>query len=491
MRVSISRASEFHGLNPFSCFVLDPALTTNPRRKPTTISVDHSSKALTMSISNDIQIRAIGILERYRAERTIPLASSSDSPVNATLPHVDAEHRYSADLDLSVDVTDFVRWLDNRVIVKDLGESTALCYRKWVSAHLESVGHTSTAELRAWIAPSRRKRNEAAAEVNPENVLRNDVDDSKLFVTSTSTNQRFLSFISDSVLELVKADLLPPARTSAEEENPSRNRIASMETAMWFMCTLWTGLRPREWPYARYLDEHFDPDTATTQKQVLEVRTLKQSGRREDNPLKEKRYLVLENWPDNQIVALKMFLEMVYKHEDAGEFDTFYERRRKLLQRSWRRIINSKVGVIEHIGVELTAENKAKLKAIAKATSSPALFDGNALTFYTARHAFAEEARRSGSFSRFEIAAVLGHSMITNQAYYGPRRESLDREHSFVLPKPWPGDAEAIEMWDKTANPLRGKYLNREDLSQAILDTESRNRERDSQDGVASFWQGL
>lgn len=260
-----------------------------------------------MSISNDIQIRAIGILERYRAERTIPLASSSDSPVNATLPHVDAEHRYSADLDLSVDVTDFVRWLDNRVIVKDLGESTALCYRKWVSAHLESVGHTSTAELRAWIAPSRRKRNEAAAEVNPENVLRNDVDDSKLFVTSTSTNQRFLSFISDSVLELVKADLLPPARTSAEEENPSRNRIASMETAMWFMCTLWTGLRPREWPYARYLDEHFDPDTATTQKQVLEVRTLKQSGRREDNPLKEKRYLVLENWPDNQIVALKKF----------------------------------------------------------------------------------------------------------------------------------------------------------------------------------------
>ncbi|WP_219096297.1 hypothetical protein [Pseudomonas sp. UMAB-40] len=442
-----------------------------------------------MSISNDIQIRAIGILKSYRSEQVSPSTSHS-LPVNAPLPHADDSLSHSANLDLSVDVSDFVRWLDNRVTVKGLGESTARCYRKWVSAHLESLGHTSTAELREWIPPNKRARIAAAAEVDPDNVLQNDVDDSKLFVSSTSTNQRYLSFISESVLELVKADLMPPARTKHEDENPSRNRIASTETAMWFMCTLWTGLRPREWPYARYLEEHFDPDTALTQKQVLEVRTLKQAGRREDNPLKEKRYLVLENWPDNQIAALKMFLEMVYKHEDAGEFDSFYERRRKLLQRSWRRIVKAHSADIEHIGVELSVENKAKLKAIAKTTSSPVVFDGNALTFYTARHAFAEEARRSGQFSRFEIAAVLGHSMITNQSYYGPRKESLDREHSFTLPKAWPGDADAIEMWDNTANPLRGKFMNREDLSQSILDVESRNRERDTKDGVAGFFQG-
>lgn len=260
---------------------------------------------------------------------------------------------------------------------------------------------------------------------------------------------------------------------------------------MWFYCTLWTGLRPREWPYARFLETHFDPDTGQTQNRVLEVRTLKQSGRREDNPLKEKRYLVLADWPESQLTALKMFLAMIYKHEDAGDFDTFYERRRKLLMRAWKRILKTHGGAIEFLGVELKRETKPKVTSLAESTSSPALLDGNALTFYTARHAFAEEFRRSGNFSRFELAAVLGHSMITNQSYYGPRRTKLDREHSFTLPAPWPGDAEAIAMWDKTVNPLRGMYTNSEDLSQSILDTESKNRDRESIDGVSSYWLGL
>jgi hypothetical protein len=447
-----------------------------------------------MAISSDIQIRAIGILKTFRSENvgastTLPSGTSVDvSSIQSPAPSADIGNGQP---DLDVDVQDFTRWLDKRVIEKGLGEQTALCYRKWVAGHLESIGHTSTSTLRAWIPPSKRERLKDAGANSPDNVLLNDVDDTKLFASLTKTNQRYLSFISEPVLDLVMADLMPPARTQHEEDNPSRNRIASMETAMWFYCTLWTGLRPREWPYARFLEKHFDPDTGLTQKHVLEVRTLKQSGRREDNPLKEKRYLVLERWPDSQITALKMFLAMIYKHEDAGDFDTFYERRRKLLMRAWKRILKSHGGAIEFLGVELNRDTKSKVKSLAQSTSSPALFDGNALTFYTARHAFAEEFRRSGSFSRFELAAVLGHSMITNQSYYGPRRDKLEREHSFILPEPWPGDAEAIAMWDKTVNPLRGKYTNSEDLAQSILDTESKNRNREAEDGVSSFWLGL
>jgi hypothetical protein len=283
--------------------------------------------------------------------------------------------------------------------------------------------------------------------MSPENVLLNGVDDTKLFVATTKKNQRYLSYLSESVLDLLRLDLMPPPRTKEEDEKPSRNRIAGMEAFMWFMCTLWTGLRPHEWPSARYLEEHYDPDTQLTIRRVLEVTTLKQSGRRENNPLKDKRYLVLEDWPYNQIHALKLFLDIVYRHEDTKLFGDFYNRRRMLLNRSWARLVKFHGGTIEHLGVELSPSKKSKLKSLAASTSSPAVLEGQSICFYTARHAFAEEARRSGSFSRYDMAAVLGHSMITNQSYYGPRKEQLAREHRYTLPKPWPGESGAIAMW--------------------------------------------
>ena len=445
-----------------------------------------------MTISSEIQQRAIGILKSFKGDNPEVLGSSQSNGVDADVTSAPTQTPSPTDQpDTSVDIATFTRWLDHRVTAKGLGEQTALCYRKWVSSYLESLGHASTSKLRAWIPPSRRQRLKDAAAISPENVLLNGVDDSKLFVASAKKSQRYLSYLSESVLELLKSDLMPPARTKEEEVNPSRNRIAGMETAMWFMCTLWTGLRPHEWPSARYLEEHYDPDTQLIIRRVLEVTSLKTHGRREDNPLKDKRYLVLEDWPDNQIHALKLFLEIVYRHEDAKGFGSFYDRRRKLLKRSWVRILKFHGGTIEHLDVELSRSKKSKLKSLAASTSSPAIFKGNSICFYTARHAFAEEARRSGTFSRYDMAAVLGHSMITSQSYYGPRKEQFAREHRYTLPKPWPGESDAIAMWDHTANPLRGMYMNRDSLAQSLLDTESKNRNREDVDGISSFWLGL
>lgn len=445
-----------------------------------------------MTISSEIQLRAIGILNAFKSDNPESSVSSQGNGVDAESSSAPTSTPSPSDPpDTCVDVAKFTRWLDLRVTDRGLGETTALCYRRWVSSYLEDLGHTSTQELRAWIPPSRRERMKKAAVESPENVLLNGVDDEKLFVSSSKKNQRYLSFMSESVLELLKADLIPPPRTKEEEVNPSRNRIAGMETAMWFMCTLWTGLRPHEWPSARYLDNHYDADTQQTIRHVLEVSTLKTSGRREDNPLKDKRYLVLDDWPDNQIRALKIFLEIVYRHEDAKEFGVFYDRRRKLLQRSWARVLKFHGGTIEHLNAEFSQAKKAKLKKLAASTSSPALPEGKSICFYTARHAFAEEARRSGTFSRYDIAAVLGHSMITAQSYYGPRKERFEREHRYTLPKPLPGESAAIAMWDQTANPLRGKFMNRDDLAQSLLDTESKNRNREDVDGISSFWLGL
>lgn len=444
-----------------------------------------------MTISSDIQIRAIGILSTFQREISgktgATLGNSDGSTVEES---ADAQKRTGHAQNDLVDVEAFTSWLDVRVSEKGLGEQTALCYRRWVSSYLEDLGHPDTAPLRAWIPPARRERMKLEAATKAESVYLNDLDDTKLFVSTTQKNQRYLSFISEKVLDLMVADLMPAARTPEEDSNPSRNRIAAMETAMWFMCTLWTGLRPQEWPYARLLGEYYDPDTHTRARNVLEVTTLKQAGRREDNPLKSKRYLMLDSWPDKQIQALKIFLAMVYKHEDADSFVDFYDRRRKLLQRSWRRILKGHDKSIEHLGVEVSPHNRERLKAATRSTSSPSVH-GNHLTFYTARHAFAEEVRRSGEYSRFEIAALMGHSMITNQSYYGPRKEHLDREHTFTLPRCWPGEADAIEMWDKTANPNRGKYMSTEELSKALLDTEGKNRNTEERDGIASFWLGL
>lgn len=438
-----------------------------------------------MSSSTDIKIRALGILDTFRHEYPKLFGSS---PANSGTEHLpDSPTLDGTHSGHGVDVAAFISWLDHRVTVKGLSDTTAKCYRRWVAKHLEDVGHRGTGELRAWIPPGQRVALAEAAAMSPEHVLLNDADDSKLFEAAAQGNSRYLSFISEPVLEIVISDLMPAARTPAEDANPSRNRIAAMETALWFTCTLWTGLRPREWPYARFLEEHFDPDTGVTQKQVLEVRTLKQSGRREDNPLKEKRYLVLDQWPESQITALKMFLGMVQAHEDTDTFDAFYLRRRLLLHRAWKRVMKRYDGGMAYIDVEIAASNKRRLKSIAESTSSPGVFKGSSLTFYTARHVFAEEARRD-RFSKFEIAAVLGHSMITNQSYYGQRRSTLSREHQFVLPRPWPGDADAIELWDKTANPLRFKYMTKDELSQSILDIESKNRDRDETDGVSAAW---
>jgi hypothetical protein len=202
-----------------------------------------------MSFSTDIQIRTVGILDTFRHEHPKLFGSSPANPSTGhshNPPTLDSTHS-----DQGVDVAAFIRWLDHRVTVKGFADTTAKCYRRWVAKHLEHVGHHGTDKLRTWIPPTQRYALAKAAAMGPEHVLLNDADDSKLFEAAAQGNSRYLSFISESVLVIVIADLMPPARTA-------------METALWFTCTLWTGLRPREWLYARFLEEHFDPDTGVT-----------------------------------------------------------------------------------------------------------------------------------------------------------------------------------------------------------------------------------
>ena len=92
--------------------------------------------------------------------------------------------------------------------------------------------------------------------------------------------------------------------------------------------------------------------------------------------------------------------------------------------------------------------------------------------------------------TRFELAAMLGHSLLTNQVYYGPRTQHENREFEFALPRPWPGDAEDIKQWDRQVNPLRYKFMQGDlfagETATAIADEGAGWRE--DRDGASSFF---
>lgn len=55
--------------------------------------------------------------------------------------------------------------------------------------------------------------------------------------------------------------------------------------------------------------------------------------------------------------------------------------------------------------------------------------------------------KHSGLYTRFELAAMIGHTKIVNQRYYTLDHKYTLKTYSHTLPRPWPGDAGDIEQW--------------------------------------------
>jgi len=349
-------------------------------------------------------------------------------------------------------------------------------------------------------------------------------------------NSRYLAFIDRGSFGCLLEQLL------GETRGGKLRYQSGAEAAMMMQVTMMTGVRPNEWPSCRFLDSFFDPDTKLTLGPVLEIQTLKQSGRRDDNPLRDKRYLVLDRWPSEQVEQLKSFVGLV--HGLGDEFGSFYGKARMALSRAWkraqveyrrqcervltefrsqadghlrvpddRRVEGEETCVIEEslrareeglgggevfegadgVCVDVLSElaeswvSAASMGAVSVEVVSDldrlsglvALRDERGISFYTGRHIFAEEIRRSISLTRFELAALLGHSLLTNQVYYGPRQGTLTREYDFELPRPWPGDADDIKQWDYKVNPLRTAYMQGDLFGGMALDgTDTVSKER-------------
>lgn len=403
------------------------------------------------------------------------------SPVNAGSPG-----EGSPDDDSRIHIPTILEWLAHGVTEGGLSVTTVNCYRRWLASYFDTLGHPDVALIRNWRPPG-----------SPEAILQSDNEDAVALAEVTPTdkrllkslaqleelpgNSRYLSYIDEVTLQALLEQLLSVTASGKPRYS------AGPSAALMFAVTLETGLRPNEWASARYLESFFDPETKLTLGPVLEVKTLKQSNRREDNPLREHRYLLLDRWPEAQLQRLRFFLAEIQGVEGGagaeGAFESYYNKVRMTLGRAWKRVQKQLADQVNQFSGS-TKSDKGQPTAVLEEILS------RSVSFYTARHTFAEEIRRSMSFTRFELAAMLGHSLLTNQVYYGPRTGEVKREFEYALPRPWPGDAEEIMQWDQTVNPLRGAYMQSDLFGglAAARDTEAQTAKREEKDGVASFY---
>lgn len=478
-----------------------------------------------MPISENIRYRAIGLLASYRdycEQEGIPATQTIRESENGCgnhrvsggnamsvagkalfgdrvspdgLAESELEPRYEPGTgdDLRVDMDNLLRWLNSRFSGNEVSQTTAKCYRRWLASYFDALEHPESAVVRNWIPPFSPEA-DLVADIKDAAYLAAKAFDPKVHLSpgedTLPGNSRYLSFVDRESFSLLLGQLLSETRDGKPRYQ------SGPQTALMFTVTMMTGLRPHEWPTARYLETFFDPETKLTLGPVLEVRTLKQTNRREDNPLREKRYLVLDRWPEEQIVRLKALLAEI---ESVGEdFDAYYNRARMTLSRAWKREqrearkrmskgLNEADNALAAGQDDATETALASLSQVSGIGGMVMINDTRSVSFYTARHIFAEEIRRSVALTRFELAAMLGHSLLTNQVYYGPRQEKCEREYDFELPRPWPGDADEIRLWDYKVNPLRTAYMQGDLFGGMPTEGNTLGNDRPD-DGVAGFY---
>lgn len=431
-----------------------------------------------MTISANIRARATGLLASFREDqKRVPAAlnPSPTGPSGDVRSHISGgQEGYRGNIEAGgilpsgsssedsggthkclseTDVRALIGWLNERVTTQGLSAVTARCYRRWLASYFESIGDPCCATIRNWVPPGTVEDALQSDEVDARNLATPGiVTSAKKMAEMATTNTTYLTYIdSDTLAPLLEQLISTDGVRQRYEHGPV--------TALFFTTSMMTGLRPMEWETARYRDTHFDPESKLTLGPVLDVVSLKQKNRRDDNPLRDRRYLVLDDWPDEQIHGLRTFLQVIA--DSPTEFSKLYGSMRKALTRAWLQVLKNNAH-ISHSAAAFIAPHNGEPTTVPTQKN----LTGLGISPNTARHIFAEECRRSLRFTRYELASMLGHSMITNQVHYGPRQDQLDRGHSFVLPRPWPGDAEAIMEWDDMVNPRRNYYR------QGVLDVD-------------------
>lgn len=380
------------------------------------------------NVDESIKVRATGLISRYLEET----------------PGTDS---------LGESLDGIIGWLNKKA--PDLSVTTAKCYRKWLAGYLEYTKHPEADRIRFWI-PSGSRDEQLHLDAEEASIVAEHVR-----IGGVRTNDTYYAYMPEESMRVVLTEL------SGTRKSGTARYSSGIETALFLISTMMTGLRPVEWQEAEIHDQYYDPHTMVTLGPVLHVVTAKQDKRREDNPLRGYRLLVLNEWSADQIDQLRGFLAQIPKEDEA--FRRFYDRCRKTLTRVWKKIKDDPAIIVHE---ETSSAAKKKLGG-----------EGVSLAIYSCRHIFAEEIRRSRKYTRFELAALLGHSMLTNQKYYGPRTREA-RTYDFSLPKAWPGDAEEISLWDRRHNPMA--HISKQGL--LPFGMEEADAAEDMKDGISGFY---
>lgn len=167
------------------------------------------------------------------------------------------------------------------------------------------------------------------------------------------------------------------------------------KTAGFVKATIYTGLRPSEWPDSEY-HSPYTFDNGTTAKHVLVVKNSKNTNGRSHG---EYRHIILDDMKKEQIHIITFHLEMA-KHPtnpagDEIEYDKYYDGARKFL------------------------------RSITKNEYPPSKPHP---TIYSARHQFCSDLKHAG-YSSAEIGALMGHAIgETSKQHYGKKRHGRKTE---------------------------------------------------------------
>ena len=477
-------------------------------------------------VSDIVRYRARSVISRYlhqRAELKVTPSSGNSSgvqiipsgPTDSSLPSeaahsADASSLPSVDLDTdhptaspsqsatrlrfpplpddfdihSLDVTDLLDYLSELSFDRELKLSTARCYRRWLAAYLEDECHTDASMIRYWVIPHSPEYYEMLLSAIDRIETEKDIQLAKITTADKDQLDSFSDDMSgpaeasaagelgaddklteDEILDMMLetqqikesgsiaeydyvtpdvSDLLITALTSKTVAGNPRY-IHGELAAVLFIGTTMLGLRPQEWQHSNYHEIHSDPFTLLTLGPVVEVFTLKQERRRDDNPLREKRLLVLDKFRDNEKIFIKGLIERMHSYD--GRMEKVLSDVRRTITRAWQKLVKDGT-------VQPTNQIKKAYRTESARTQG--------VNLYTARHVFAEEVKRSGLYTRFELAAMIGHTTTVNQRYYTLGKQYKLKTYSHTLPRPWPGDALDIERWcDETMNNLSESDIQR------------------------------